>query len=90
MTQALMELEAKKANFVKRFLTEVNSEKEFDTMLFYLNIVLGKPANKQQPYTEEELQARIRKSEEDIKAGRVYSMDEVTQEMEKKYPWLCE
>ena len=52
--------------------------------------MLDKPANKQQPYTEEELQARIRKSEEDIKAGRVYSMDEVTQEMEKKYPWLCE
>ena len=56
----------------------------------FLNIVLDKPANKLQPYTEEELQARIRKSEEDIKAGRVYSMDEVTQEIEKKYPWLCE
>ena len=54
------------------------------------NIVLDKPANKLQPYTEEDLQAGIRKSEEDIKAGRVYSMDEVIQEMEKKYPWLCE
>ena len=39
---------------------------------------------------KEELQARIKKSEEDIKAGRVYSMDEVTNEMETKYPWLCE
>ena len=56
----------------------------------FLNIVVDKPANKQQPYTKEELQARIRKSELDIKAGRVYSMDEVTEEMEKKYPWLCE
>lgn len=35
-------------------------------------------------------QARIRKSEEDIKAGKVYSMDEVIHEIETKYPWLCE
>ena len=56
----------------------------------FLNIVLDKPAYKQQPYTEEDLHARIKESEEDIKAGRVYTMDEVTQEMEKKYPWLCD
>ncbi len=56
----------------------------------FLNIVLDKPANKQQPYTKEELLSRIRKSEEDIKAGKAYTMDEVTEEMEKKYPWLCE
>ena len=57
----------------------------------FLNIVLDKPANKLQHYNiEKELQARIRKSEEDIKAGKVYTMDEVTEEMEKKYPWLCE
>lgn len=37
-----------------------------------------------------DLHARIKESEEDIKAGRVYTMDEVTQEMEKKYPWLCD
>ena len=60
------------------------------TMNSFPNIVLDKPANKLQHYIEKELQARIRKSEEDIKAGRGYSMDEVTQEMEKKYPWLCE
>lgn len=85
-----MELEARKANFVKQFLAEVNDEQELNTMQLYLNIVLGEPSAIMPPYTQEDLQERIQKSEEDIKSGRVYSLDTVTAEMESKYPWLCE
>lgn len=41
------------------------------------------------PYTMEELDARIDEALEDIKAGRVYSSEEVHRMMENKYPWLC-
>lgn len=40
------------------------------------------------PYTVEELRERVRMSEEDIKAGRVYTREEVHQRMLAKFPWL--
>lgn len=40
------------------------------------------------PYTVEELHERVRQSEEDFKAGRVYTREEVHQRMLTKFPWL--
>lgn len=40
------------------------------------------------PYTVEELRERVRQSEEDFKAGRVYTREEVHQRMLTKFPWL--
>ncbi len=39
-------------------------------------------------YTVEELHEQIRQSEEDFKAGRVYTREEVHQRMLTKFPWL--
>lgn len=41
-------------------------------------------------YTREELIELLHRSEEDIKAGRVYTSEEVFRRMEEKFPFLCE
>lgn len=40
------------------------------------------------PYTIEEIETRIERSEADIRAGRVSTSEEVFKRMEEKYPWL--
>lgn len=40
--------------------------------------------------TREELIAELRESEEDYKAGRFRSSEEVFRSLEEKYPFLCE
>lgn len=42
-----------------------------------------------QPYTLEELNARLDESEADEAAGREYTGEQVKHFLETKYPWLC-
>jgi hypothetical protein len=44
-----------------------------------------KPVIKLKPMTIEELKERVKKSEEDIKAGRVYSQEEVKAHFKNKF-----
>lgn len=41
------------------------------------------------PYTQEELDMRIARSEADLAAGRVTSWQEMDKQMKQKNPWLC-
>ena len=41
-----------------------------------------------EPYTLDELYARIEESENDIREGRIYTEAEVREELRKEFPWL--
>ena len=41
-----------------------------------------------EPYTLEELYARIEESEKDIREGRVLTAEEAREELRKEFPWL--
>ena len=41
-----------------------------------------------EPYTLEELYARIEESEKDIREGRVLTAKEAREELRKEFPWL--
>lgn len=40
------------------------------------------------PLTMEEIRARLKQSEEDYKAGRVYTIEEAEEKTLKEFPWL--
>ena len=48
--------------------------------------VLAEPA----PFTMEEINRRLDKAEDDMKAGRTMSCESVHEQLEQKFPWLCE
>lgn len=90
MTTAVMELEARKASFVRRVLTDVNSLDTIDRLDDWLNHELMKDMPSDKQYSYEELNERLMVAEEEIAAGKTYLVEEMFDRMEKKHPWLCE
>ncbi len=89
MTTATMKVEARKASFVRRVLTEVNSIETIDHLNQWLDEELACTSHGTTP-THEELHSRLLAAQEEILNGNTFPAEEMFCRMEAKYPWLCE
>lgn len=74
---------------------DLNAIMDDEPAMEKLKVYLGKLKKKVvkektylKPMTMEEIHARLRQSEEDVKAGRVLTVEEAEEETKKAFPWL--
>lgn len=86
-----MELRAGIFEKLNSLLDDEESLQQLDNFLYKLKkkSVHAQKRNIPPPYTMEELNARIDRSEMEIDTGKTLTNENVFKEMENKYPWLC-
>ena len=80
-----MELQQWKQNFIRDQLVEIDDMEVLEKIKKYAKSIIPKKENPRPciVHSQEEMIAKIRESEEDIKHGRIISCDDLEKEMEK-------
>ena len=79
-----MELQQWKQNFIRDYLDETDDMEVLEKIKKYAKSIIPKKENPRPciVHSQEEMIAKIRESEEDIKHGRIISSDDLEKEME--------
>ena len=79
-----MELQQWKQNFIRDYLDEIDDMEVLEKIKKYAKSIIPKKENPRPciVHSQEEMIAKIRESEEDIKHGSIISSDDLEKEME--------